>query len=1017
MIQHYDVIRKSRCQRGISVVESLVALGVVAITALSLGYIYTRTIKSVAVVDTSRDTLYVHSGVLAKMRQILLDVKDPASGKNTLGLCRLMTTDALGYGIGEIKVDFATKKVQAAFRDSATGPDRWAASLGAEWTPLTGELCPGENEFKRCFIPSKSFEQDGAFKGVSDIRLSAEIVPVDLSPENARAFSPIQNFRDRTGANAIDAKRVAFFLESEISYKKKDDQGQEQTFTNNNREVVWAADVNSCYYRTAAGEYIDMYPSGVGLGDSEGRVLFNNPDFFKNVVQDPLKDSGFKRIVVQEGLVDPSGFIRTDSQKNVEVACTEAVYRCFNKNQKRSFSARVNSDLDIVYTNGYKGANHAFVNMTPRFQIQKDRSGSDLMATEGVEYDFLLAGRLFGRHSDGKYYEIEEADQKVNLKKPMRLQATTNVLNVEARDSNGGMCARICPSTPSRQTPPAHFAKLDVTLHSLYKNAATGKVEDYSATLSSTAPVGCIVCYAKNCNRLGLATFGRMDQQPDEPIDSGLPECALNDGVQKEVSLAIPTIPSGQGNKCLAAQIVKGTTELKYVLKDCTESLPTLCYGYGRFSIATDVGASQAAWAKHTFHGAQRRCYEMGQETVLQEKLREMFLQAPSTFDPSGLVSTTINGQNFFRFLNNSAQGIFLAPQSNRQQVATIETLLGKVSFPTETLFWVALQTDDKGYPVATVPVMQTKDNEGERVALFFEGNIPRLETFDGGQFRSRFVPSAGGTSFAILSHHIRFKGVVPAARYANEQMAFLCRDREGDGFFKSSGRSRDFMDGYDICRHEDGFFVPPLTPMQWVKAFELAAPFAPDYSFPDPESAAGLLWVGAASTDGFKTMFIPTSVKDVPDNKSPFSRLWDLYNGNKTPNVNARGQFRADKEDFKVEECRYEKIKKSKEVESKDSSGNTITQIVDDWVTERICDWSTKNRVKRADYRICHNTDGSRFIRIDYKENCSSRGMTQLDRDTLEKSLVAQSWWLVLTRDMRVDRYQSDNDQTVELL
>ena len=279
-------------QRGVSIPEILLSAAIVATTALSVGYVYSNSVGRVKSVEAARETVFVHTGVVSRIRQVLLDTKD-AKDKSTQGLCGLITSDALASGIAQINISFANDRVTKNFSQ-----DKWLKYFGDEWQVSKSNRCPKTDAFVKCFEPKVNSRIDlsGRADSVQELILVAKILPADLDPEDKsrKPFEEISGFLNKS----FDAKKIAFFVESEVKFKKPDSQGKLADFRSYAREIVWAADVGTCYKALAGGKEVYLSPSGSGLGDSDGVVVYNNPNFFKDVTTDPLRDSAFKRIVV-----------------------------------------------------------------------------------------------------------------------------------------------------------------------------------------------------------------------------------------------------------------------------------------------------------------------------------------------------------------------------------------------------------------------------------------------------------------------------------------------------------------------------------------------------------------------------------------------------------------------------------------------------------------------------------------------------------------------------------------------
>lgn len=332
---------------------------------------------------------------------------------------------------------------------------------------------------------------------------------------------------------------------------------------------------------------------------------------------------------------------------------------------------------------------------------------------------------------------------------------------------------------------------------------------------------------------MGLATFGPMHSQPSQPLDAGVPVCNAKLAADETHNLDRydrSNIESDNSvDKCMSAKLSDDSDKLILEVKDCSTQLPVMCFNFGQFILAKDLNSNNSDdLSRKTFDEAFQRCFETGREIANKAQLDSYVTGGPIT-------APVVNGK--YEFINLAQQGMFLAPQTARD-IESYREWLSENSITDNPEFWIALKPQN-GFPNSVPPKIVASNQDAH--ALYFS-ELGRLVYK---KFNGPVGVNTGGSNQALmLVHNIKFKGAIKAnTNQGSTQYNFLCMRANGE-VFKSNSGSSNFSDGTAKCNASGGLFLPPTTPAGWAKAFALAAPFAPNYAFPDPESAGGAIWI-----------------------------------------------------------------------------------------------------------------------------------------------------------------------------
>lgn len=861
--------------KGYSIVSVIIASGIVVATVLLIATQYRSNSNIIKNSEKIESVNFSANSIVQKLTSIITDARNNNTQKYTEGLCRFAKASSLsnkpltGKGVGSINLVFNDKNLNKPY-----WTNRWLKYLGPDWSKDKSSECEMLNTFSGCF---KTNQPKLYGENIKNLIINTKIKVLNIDPDNAKGtFIEISNLKK----GKYDIKKTAF----EIEVKAIVDLNLNNSNTKKivtKKELVWGANVKKCNQLN-----FDLYSSGTGIPDDPNKAIYNSTSY-KNESELPV-EINFSKVSPVRGQVK-NGYISTNVASNVEMACTERRFRCRNVNKKRVFDSDINGQIVAFNNLSTQTEFH------PRLIIQKKASNNKLLTNNDQykvrwitsERDLTNKNQPTSRVS----YRLNKWKVRSQNNRSLVLPKGSSQIDIRINDHKGKICQSACQDVSQVYNPRIDY------------RVGNSKV-DYST--SSPSQLMCIGCYTKNCQRLGVGTFGPIKygelEQPIEPLDSGLPECSIQGSYNLiDNKLNSSAINDNTSSKCISAKFTN-SGDLMYTARDCSQKLPVMCYAYGHFLIARDVFKSNQ-FDKLSFNQAQRRCYEMGREVTSEAKMKQMFTQiygekAPKIELPksSGKVD----------FINNANQGIFLSPQTHSQiELASKGTQT--VNFPSDKEFWVGYQIDENNNVYATLPFVQSKNSKKDHAALIIESpNQIHLKYYP--EIYKQYNLDNNGKSAAILLHHVRHKGLFKADENQNKKLPFLCIKTNGN-VIKSQYQSHHFKKGQQACDSVNADFIPPQTPLQWVKAFELAANFSSKFAYPDPfsEDIKGI-WVGIRF-DG--------------NNISPASLFQDKYNffstyftgGNNTSIMNRKGEF---VKSYKKAKEEYEDMNKNKKADDK---------------------------------------------------------------------------------------------------
>lgn len=802
--------------RGISLVEIIVSLALLSVAGVIL-------IKSNALSNKQQSKSKIVLGIAdlqlavgTEIKNVILNSRD-SQGKKTQGICAMLEPDKNATPpVSAININMSKLPL-------AVNQARVLSTLkGLGFSEDGSQRCDNSN-YEFCFkLDSKgTYEQS---LSSLDAKLKVKIEPVFLNPKNGKVFTKLSS---ADLSKTFDSKGIGFNFVISLTHTENG-----RAITKMTESFEWSGLIGNCDYKLNGKNYI---LSVTGMEHVEtADVIFNRAGFDSNK-DDPVKVV-FSKSIAQVGQQSVNGqYIFTASANNIETSCIEYNYKC----PKQSSNSR------IYYAIGTKGKiNHVNpnrldmpLNSRIKLQYKIDQAGKSISAVTGMKLKLRTSTTV----DCSSEFQTANINSQCSNESPYSTTLPSSLGFSTSLEEGSGYATKTCQAICKPETG-YNSTSNGNNVNNLWTGVLDIILPGYSnETLSFKAGerIVCTACYMKNCDQIGLGTFGKMEAQPYQPLDSNIPECVqydedpikYNNFAYKDVSNL--TLNSSNANYCVAARI--SGDSLIYSLEDCSKSLPVACYGYGGFRIAMDFSSSNKKAATVKNSDAKARCYEMGREVTNIGKLNN-YLQKASTDIPQ-------NGLNY-DYVNIVNQGMFLAPQE-KQDIRNLRENMEKQSLSQSvSKFWVgaaARGKDGLGTTLETTIPMVVKDTDVHAVFFDGKGNLIHERHQDK-------LPTVAG-NVAILYHDIKFKGV----RYVvdenpmgdNTSLYFLCRQKSAPWEFKlSSSRSTKFSDGVTYCNNDNMLFLPPVTPNEWILAMLTVNPTHKNFPFPNSSNLNKAAWI-----------------------------------------------------------------------------------------------------------------------------------------------------------------------------
>ncbi|WP_374073620.1 hypothetical protein [Bdellovibrio bacteriovorus] len=779
--------------KGFSVVEGIIAAGVVALSVLAVGTIVGQHSRLTKSAQAKQEMPGISTDVLNRTRSLLLDTQDTATQLKTKGLCALLEPREIKPGI--IPVELVVDRVADAYTQ-----EKWATVFAPEWKleafSVTGS---GGIQFSLAAVEGKNVLLSSRAIDSQSLRvyMNASIRTLDPGAEDV-LFSEISSNTKR-----IDAKKVVFMLEAVTKYDKILENGVRQEVKTDSKDLVSILDVGSCDIKDASGKALILSPAGTGIGDPSGRTIFNNTEF-KDIGVAAFEITMSAMEVVQGKYIN--GRLSADRTKNVVSACTETRYRCPKTKEERSYRSFINLIADVNYhaRNMYGYRERARV--IPKLEFA-DANGNDYLSRYNASVNYTVSASVnYRQHSDQLYYPVNSGGG-LDLTAPMSFGEGNNRILASVNNAEP-LCRQVCSVTkPTTLKPELKMSTPDLL-------NTDGK--PVSEVGSASMPLHCTMCFMKSCTRMGLETFGPVTEMPPEPLDAQIPECAAQDDMEakKILPFAEQNINTSIASSCISAKVVDG--KLVYRTRDCNDSLPVMCFAFGEYTLATPLGVSTPRVEKYSM--ASRACRDLGRESHATETLRLGILQQGGSIANIDKIPSS-NGR--YAFLNLSKAGSFIAPQSEEEKLRAVVDLqkeFGTAQVQSE--FWVALKMEMGGV-VADIPVASTSNNADEQHLVYYSPAGVQTHDMVTTTPYSFVEPPTGASDTAfVLFNHVKFRGVVPVSRQQETAFEFLCQKKTDKSFFVTAGKAnRSFDVGGSACESQGGLFAAPHSPTAWLQA------------------------------------------------------------------------------------------------------------------------------------------------------------------------------------------------------
>lgn len=802
--------------RGISLVEIIISLALLSVAGVIL-------IKSSALSNKQQSKSKVTLGISdlqlaigTEVKNVILNSKD-SQGKKTQGLCAILEPESNATPpVSAINIDM--KKLPLAI--NKTRVLNTVKDLG--FSEDNSQGCSSD-DYEFCF----KLDQKGSYEqnlSTLNTKLKIKIEPVFMNPKNGKVFTKLlkEDFSKKFDSKAIGFNFVVALTHSENG----------KPITKTTESFEWSGLIGNCNYKLAGKDYI---LSVTGMEHVENPdVIFNRAGFASNK-NDPLTVT-FSKSIAQVGAQSVNGqAIFTASINNIETSCIEYNYKC----PKQSANSR------IYYAIGTKGKiNHVSpnrldmpVNSPIKLQYTIDQAGKSISSVTGVN----LKLRTSTTADCSSEFQTANINSQCSNESPFSTTLPSSLGFSTTLEEGSGMASKTCQAICRPETGYNSTANGN-NINNLWTgvlNIILPNYQNEKLSFKAGERIVCTACYMKNCDQIGLGTFGKMEAQPYQPLDSNIPECVqydedpikYNNFPYKEITNV--NLDTSSANYCVAARV--SGDSLIYSLEDCAKALPVACYGYGGFRIAMDFSATNKKASAVKNADARARCYEMGREITDIGKLNN-YLKTASTDIPK-------NGPNY-DYVNIVNQGMFVAPQE-KQDIRNLRENIEKQSLAQSvSKFWVGVAArGNNGLGSALEPTVPTIVKDSDIHAVFFDGKGNLIH-----ERHQEKLPTQAG-NVAILYHDIKFKGV----RYVedenpmgdNTSLPFLCRQKTAPWKFKlSSSRSTKFVDGVAYCNSDNMMFLPPATPNEWILAMLAVNPTHSKFPFPNGSNLNKAAWV-----------------------------------------------------------------------------------------------------------------------------------------------------------------------------
>ncbi|MBQ49862.1 MAG: hypothetical protein CMP10_20945 [Zetaproteobacteria bacterium] len=786
------MVLNSKNQSGMSVIEALISVGIVSIAAV---------------------TMFKGQSIFLSQKRISKDIPAVTKlgsqlvryGRKSVesAICSMVHSGPMtGPGVGKVFLKLPPKQSSFKLLKGGKSPDALLGWRPQKRKPKLG--CETIDTYNSCYRMTPKNQVKVKNSGKRMIIGTVSISPIYVNP-NLGMWSLVPLDKDSQVSN------VGFQIDTSISYNKN----SEERVTRHLSDFVWAASLGVCppgnnWFSKPYGQYLSL--SGTSSNASGiGQTLYNIPDY--SVSNESMTRIEWVKSQIQQGqFVDGRQGVTSDLSTNVAVSCNERRYSCPNLQKPRNYN-EMDLSARIEYIHNNTVAPFASpVRYKPRLEVRQGFAGRDLLRGDNTH--------SLKMNDDSAYTSVEDVDD--NLKKYYLRNGVHPIqFKVEAAQATT-MCRKIC-STPN-------YNSISKT-QNVFKAYLRGYMPEYGHTEPrSSAPVYCTACYMKNCANIGLGTFGPMFEQPYQPVDSGTPECWVNEQKPSQNWYNKGSFRLS-GNTNTFSGIMGSLSGNKMVFEDGDKDneLPVLCYNWGKFRLARKLQGSNWALRRGSFNQANKICFDMAEENINVQDLAGALPQG-SPVPPA-------------QYKNLANQGLFIGPQYS-DDVRNLKQWMESKQISLSTKFWVAFV----GYSepgaenqILAQPPFISKAVTDEKFAIYH--NDRGFLAAGIIEQKLRFEDSPDKYDGALLLYHgLKYKGVVRASE-SQEKYPFLCKNKQGK-LYISEEKSKNPGYGSAICK---GNFENAMltTPRQWLDALYLVNKNQDNMPFPD-KSVGEPVWVNS---------------------------------------------------------------------------------------------------------------------------------------------------------------------------
>ena len=868
-------------QKGSALIASLLAAGLIGISSITLVSYIRGFQDQVQSFEFDSDSFNIHSEILSNIQALLIkaniDDKGNEQDQSTWGVCSLLEQPNKVSGVELIQFNLSLnlkKRARGSFLSK-----RWSKFFPKSRYILSSNKAPcrsmdssfRSNYFSRCF---KYIGKES--KTANEIYIITRIIPKKF---------PSFTVMDLSSDNVLDVKTVVFELQSHIAVFEGKSYNRGNILSSSKQyEVIWSNSVSECHVQSANGNWVVVQFSGSGPGRLSSNTLINSAEFGDvNICSDLEFQDIPSHLRVAYQISSDGETVASDHSKNVRLACRRKIYRCPGVVEATDNFDSFNFNFGLSNDSG-GSLNLKNINLT-----FTDSSSTEADSTDNGKIDNLKV-KVFDR--------VNDFDGNTVLTNKT-LRPGQSIFKLTVTDKNAGSLKGFCDGICAGNN---YFPLIKIGLKKPSGATCTSYSSEYHK--EDKYRVRCIVCHSKICYEKKLGAFGPIRDDDgvqglvDEPLDGTIPECALK---KTSVDYDLPSVSSGSGD-CVAMKATSldkfknfSTSTAQYEFRNCTESLPVLCFAYGHYlpAMSLSTPGTKPSIFTGSFAQAQEACYKMGRELIEKEELAgylgntfgNTVASVLSTLTTLGLPFLTVDS-NYFDYVNIASRGIFTVPSYNISAISNrlsqgSESYLQKFVSSSHNKLWVAMEKDNGGQLIGSIPQATVATSA---FSVFTRKELPSAPVI---LKNTNSISDTGADT--VLTHNIQYKGVYNVSGSGSNQV--LCRRGAGD-FILASNTS--LANAPQACRDLGAAFLPPVSSMEWVKAMNLLNPNDELYPFPTPGDFSGDSYSHSLSVNAPRAWVALTkngsgsSAKDWRLSKAYFPDSDSIFKTEVIPNVGA---------------------------------------------------------------------------------------------------------------------------------